>query len=143
MGVQVTRRLEWDSAHRVMRHESKCATLHGHRYVALVTVVADSLDSIDRVVDFGVIKQKVGGWIDERWDHTTLVNKDDADLIKFCLDQQDRLGHKAPYLFYGEPTAEVIADVLRKVAAQTLTDERISVLKVEVFETPNCSAVAQ
>ncbi|RME25899.1 MAG: hypothetical protein D6798_07880, partial [Deltaproteobacteria bacterium] len=30
--VTCTRRLEWDSMHRIPRHESKCRAFHGHRY---------------------------------------------------------------------------------------------------------------
>ena len=33
----ITRKLEFDAGHRVMNHESKCATCHGHRYVLEVT----------------------------------------------------------------------------------------------------------
>lgn len=133
----VTRRLEWDAAHRVMRHESKCASLHGHRYVALITCSALQLDSCDRVVDFGVVKERVGQWIDTHWDHTTLVNGDDEDLIDFVVGQ----GKRAPYVFDGaEPTAETIAVELMAIAQQLLDDTGVMVLAVEVYETPNCSA---
>jgi 6-pyruvoyltetrahydropterin/6-carboxytetrahydropterin synthase len=80
--MKIKRRLEWDAAHRVLRHESKCATLHGHRYIALVTCSAPELDACGRVIDFGVVKEVVGLWIDDNWDHTTLVNRDDHDLIE-------------------------------------------------------------
>jgi 6-pyruvoyltetrahydropterin/6-carboxytetrahydropterin synthase len=136
----ITRRLEWDAAHRVLRHESKCGTLHGHRYVALITCEASSLDSCDRVVDFGVVREKVGGWIDENWDHTTIVNKADVDLYKFC--EQDALvrGKRRPFIVDGEPTAETIAVRLLAVAQALLKDTNVRVKAVEVFETPNCSA---
>jgi 6-pyruvoyl-tetrahydropterin synthase len=29
---QCTRVMTFDAAHRVLRHESKCASLHGHTY---------------------------------------------------------------------------------------------------------------
>lgn len=148
--VTIKQKIEWDSAHRVMRHESKCSTLHGHRYVALVEVTSVGLDSCDRVVDFGVIKTILGKWIDENWDHTTLVNQADVELLAFVA--RDALhGRRHPFVFDGEPTAETIADALLRKARQLLQDQgphgdqRLTPLKivsVEVFETPNCSAKA-
>lgn len=137
----ITRRLEWDSAHRVMKHESKCATLHGHRYTALLAVSAPKLDDKDRVIDFGVLKARVGGWIDDTWDHATLVNEDDTELLAFVAGQALSHGHRKPFAFRGEPTAEVIAAVLFNKAVELLADTDITVEAVEVFETPNCSAL--
>ena len=135
-----TRRLEWDAAHRVLRHESKCATLHGHRYVAEITCDAESLDKVGRVIDFGVVKERVGAWIDETWDHSTLVNEDDLALVDFCRHQADRRGNRPPYLFPGEPTAENIASELFHVAAGLLDGSGVRVTKVRIYETPNCYA---
>lgn len=142
--VTITRRLEWDSAHRVLRHESKCGTLHGHRYVALITCTAPELDACDRVVDFGVVKERVGGWVDDHWDHTTLVNGDDDRLLEFVRDEQEQHDKRAPYVFIGaEPTAESIAAELLRVAEVLLADTGVRVAAVEVFETPNCSALVR
>lgn len=71
--THVTRRIEFDAGHRITRHESRCAHPHGHRYVAEVTVAAPELDPAGRVVDFGVMKQILGAWIDEHWDHACPV----------------------------------------------------------------------
>ena len=82
-----TRKIEFDSAHRVMKHESKCRHLHGHRYVAEITAAADGLDDLGRVIDFSVLKSVVGGWVDDAWDHGTLANDADHDLITMCQTQ--------------------------------------------------------
>lgn len=143
--ITVTRRLEWDAAHRVLRHESKCSTLHGHRYVALVTCTADELDDCDRVVDFSVVRERVGSWIDAHWDHTTLINKDDFSLRELVERESSdmtgsRIPKRAPFIFDGEPTAETIAEHLAVIAKQMLSDTGVRIVSVEVFETPNCSA---
>ena len=57
--ITCTRRLEWDAMHRIPRHESKCAAFHGHRYAAEITCSAPELDDLGRVVDFGVVAQRV------------------------------------------------------------------------------------
>lgn len=139
MKTTCTRRLEWDSAHRVLRHESKCSTLHGHRYVAEIECEAEELDSVGRVVDFGVVKERVGTWIDENWDHTTLVNSDDEMLRRFC-ERDEESGKRAPYVFMSEPTAENIARVLFALATGMLEDANVDVVRVRVYETPSCWA---
>lgn len=142
-GVTAARRLEWDSGHRVLRHESKCRTLHGHRYAAEVVVAAESLDEVGRVVDFGVIKQKVGTWIDDHWDHACLVNKDDTALLDFCYADVREKDARPPYVFPGEPTAENIAKELLAKAATLLASDGVRVIRVVVWETPNCYAEAR
>lgn len=143
--ISITRRIEWDAAHRVLNHELKCATLHGHRYVALITVTAGKLDGCQRVVDYGVIKERVGGWVDTHWDHTTLLNEDDHALLALLRSEAQGYpmkpaSHRPPYTFAGEPTAEVIASHLYARAVELLADTGVLVSAVEVFETPNCSA---
>jgi len=135
-----TRRLEFDAAHRVFRHESKCASLHGHRYVVEVTCRAPKLDSVGRIVDFGVIKERLGKWIDDHWDHTTLVSCEDTDLMEWCRNQHEKHGKRAPYPFPGEPTAENIAEHLYRIATDMLRTSDVSVAKIRVYETPNCYA---
>lgn len=142
MMIKITKRLEWDAAHRVLGHESKCSTLHGHRFVALVTVTAPKLDTVGRVVDFSVIKAVLGKWIDDNWDHTTIVNPNDGNLMEFVIRDQKQHGKRAPYVmpFHAqEPTAENIALVLMNVA-ETLLPQDLGVLSVVVYETPTSSA---
>lgn len=138
--VTCTRRLEFDAAHRVPRHESKCRTLHGHRYVVEITAQADhgGLDACGRVIDFGVLKERVGGWLDREWDHTTLVDgTQDAALADF-LDAQ---GYpKRVVRLDGPPTAEVMAQVILHRADTLLAGSGVSVVKVRLYETPNCYA---
>lgn len=132
-----TRSLEFDSAHRVCRHESKCRNLHGHRYRVELTCGTQSLDEIGRVIDFGVIKELCGGWLDEHWDHGAILCVEDEDLIQFCRDN----GWKV-YVLPDNPTAEVMADYILQLFSRMLKTKGVSLLKVVVFETPNCWAEA-
>ena len=130
-----TRRLEFDAAHRVTRHESKCRNLHGHRYAVEITVEADGLDECGRVVDFGEVKSIVGTWIDERWDHGTLLHPDDADLHALCEASGWR-----HYTMPSEPTAENIAAELGRIAGDLLAGRGLRIVRIRVYETPNCWA---
>ena len=146
----VTRKLEWDAGHRVLNHGSKCRHLHGHRFVAEVTVTAPELDGLGMVIDFSVLKEKVGDWIDRCWDHNMMLHPDDplVDLYK-CSAEPDSVVHyaaevfagKAPYIMKsGNPTAENIACELFHKATELLTGTGITVLRVKIAETPNCWA---
>ena len=77
--ITCTRRIEWDAMHRIPLHESKCRAFHGHRYAAEITCHVPQLDALGRVIDFGVVKQTVGGWVDAHWDHTAILMRDDPD----------------------------------------------------------------
>lgn len=136
--MTVTRKLEFDAGHRVHKHESKCGTLHGHRYVAEITASAPELDALGRVIDFSVLKQKIGAWIDEFWDHTTLVYGLDEVTLK-CLKAMPR--HKEPFVCHFNPTAENMAHyLLNEVCPLLMQGTGITITKIRLFETPNCYA---
>ena len=78
--ITSTRRIEFDAAHRVMNHESKCKMLHGHRYVVEASFTANELDKLGRIIDFGAIKDVLGKWIDDNLDHNVILNKKDQEL---------------------------------------------------------------
>jgi len=139
--IKCTRKLRFDAAHRVMNHESKCATLHGHGYEALITATSDKLDSIGRIIDFSVIKEKVGDWIDKYWDHNVLVNNEDTCVIE-ALNSIPR--KKDPFICCFNPTAENIAHyLLTTVCPKVLQDSYVKVIRVRIYETPNCFADAE
>lgn len=138
--ITITRKLEFDAGHRVYNHESKCATLHGHRYVVEVVATAPELDSIGRVIDFSVLKEKIGSWIDEKWDHTTLVYKDDSETHDALLKCPR---YKEPFVCEFNPTAENMARyLLNEICPKLLAGTSVTVVKIKLWETPNCFAEA-
>jgi len=136
--VTCTRRLEWDSMHRIPLHESKCRAFHGHRYAAEIHCVADQLDELGRVVDFGVIKQLVGGWIDDHWDHTAILMRGDPEAPPIA-EANERLGRPV-YWMDAHPTAENIVVELAAVAQELLSGTGVRVVRVRLWETPNGSS---
>ena len=130
-----TRRLEWDAAHRVTKHGGRCENLHGHRYIAEIHVGAPTLDDKGFVFDFGQIKEVVGSWIDDMWDHGSILYEKDHELIHLCHAK----GWKVCKMS-SEPTAENIAAHLFRVAGDLLSEYKVSVVRVRVYETPNCWA---
>ena len=61
------------------------------------------------VVDFVELREKIGKWIDENWDHAFLVNAKDQQL----LSALESLTDKKVFIFdSGNPTAETLAKYL-------------------------------
>ncbi len=136
--VTCTRRIEWDAMHRIPLHESKCRAFHGHRYAAEITCVAPSLDELGRAVDFGVVKERVGTWIDQHWDHTAILMRSDPEAGPIA-DANERLGRPV-YWMDRHPTAECIVAELANVAQRLLADMGVTVTRIRLWETPNGSA---
>jgi 6-pyruvoyltetrahydropterin/6-carboxytetrahydropterin synthase len=134
MTITATRKIEFDAAHRVNQHESKCKYLHGHRYVLEVTAEAPELDALGRVVDFGVLKEKLGGWIDANWDHTTILWETDRELGELIASQTGQVIYYLPQ----NPTAENMAKYILREICPTLFDAPLKIVKVTLRETPNC-----
>jgi 6-pyruvoyltetrahydropterin/6-carboxytetrahydropterin synthase len=136
--VTCTRRIQFCAGHRVVNHENKCANVHGHNYVALITAKAPDLDGIGRVIDFSVLKEKVGGWIDTSWDHTFIASPKESSEL---LDQIVAMNNKPVYMLDSNPTAENMARYLvEKICPQVLEGTGVEVVKVRLWETENCYA---
>ncbi len=134
MTITATRKLEFDAAHRVKRHESKCKNLHGHRYVVEVTAEAPELDALGRVVDFGVLKEKLGTWLDENWDHETILWDEDKILGDAIAAETGQ-----PIFYLSEnPTAENMAKYLLREVCPKLFEAPLKIVKITLRETPNC-----
>ena len=49
--ISITRRLEFDSGHRIPNHDGQCRHLHGHRYAIEVTLTGEIADHPGKVAD--------------------------------------------------------------------------------------------
>ena len=132
--LTITRRLEIDAGHRLMKHESKCRNLHGHRYRFDITVSAPELDEVGRVIDFGKVKELVGGWLDRNWDHGMLLQEGDP-FIEFVSQAEMKL-----YVMKTPPSIEHMVQVVMGKASELLSRHGICVVHVRGYETPNCWA---
>lgn len=134
--ITVTRKLEFDAAHRILKHESKCKNLHGHRYVLEATFNANELDNLGRVIDFGVVKEVLGAWIDEHLDHNTILSIKDKNLGEQI---EKETGQKIYYLDEN-PTAENIAlHLLHEICPKIFANHAVKCVAIKLYETPNCS----
>ena len=138
----VTRRLQFCSGHRVFGHESSCANLHGHNYVVYIEATASHLDKIGRIIDFKVLKELFGNWIDENWDHGFLWYKKDPVCRAIFTDTEAAMSLKN-YQCSFNPTAEEMAYfLLTDIGPFLLEGSGVEVVSVTIEETENCKAQA-
>lgn len=148
--------------HRVHGHESKCQYLHGHNYrihfkcvangepvtvypeAGLIPPAFAGLDSIGRVIDFGVIKSRLCMWVEENWDHKFLA-WDSDEIMQRVVDRAAPHGiiDKSVVWVPFNPTAENMALYLLKVVGpEQLKGTGVNLTEVIVEETAKCSATA-
>lgn len=70
------------AAFRQWRAESHCRFLHGYALAVRFEFEAAELDARHWVVDFGSLKS-LKGWLEDTFDHKTLVAEDDPELSAF------------------------------------------------------------
>src|SRR5215831_15632210 len=105
MNGVINRRLCFCAGHRVMGHENKCANLHGHNYVVTVTA-SGQLDTVGRVIDFGVVKEIAGGWLEDHWDHAFLYCGKDGGVAALFEAHPEWKSFECQF----NPTAENMAE---------------------------------
>jgi 6-pyruvoyltetrahydropterin/6-carboxytetrahydropterin synthase len=133
------RKVHFCYGHRVMNHESKCATLHGHNGIVWIhaTPIID-LDNLGRVIDFSVLKEVVGGWIDTNWDHTMILFSEDKITCELVSKAPS---FKKPYIMEKNPTAENLAHhLLYDICPKILKGKGVIISKITFWETENCYA---
>lgn len=132
--MRITRSFEIDYGHRLKNHESKCKNAHGHRGRFDVTVSAEDLDHVGRVIDFGVVKREVGGWLNEAFDHGFIA--EEGDPIAAFLQAE---GSKVIVLEV-PPSIEHLTRLVHEGATRVMLPHGIRVEAVRGYETPTCWA---
>jgi 6-pyruvoyltetrahydropterin/6-carboxytetrahydropterin synthase len=143
--IEVTRVIEFDAAHRIEGHTGKCHNVHGHRYKVEATFQAKELNKLGMVEDFSFIKERLGGWIEENWDHGMILYAGDPIAVLWSKHLKGKLCHHKHYYMEDHPTAENMAQYLLNVICPQLfidSGSSLRVTKIVVWETPNCKATA-
>lgn len=134
--ITVERYHDISMGHRVVGHEHKCRHLHGHNYRIHFVCTADELDSLGRIIDFGVIKSTLCQWLEEHWDHRMMLWSEDP--------QRAALEAVVPtdlVIVPFNPTAELMARYLVEVVGpELLSGTGVRLLSVRIEETRKCSA---
>lgn len=153
--VTVMRQIELDAGHRVPHHESKCRSLHGHRYKIQVELVAPEVvptqagqSESGMVMDFGLIKTVLMEVIHDVYDHSLILWEQDELATDFrFIDMVEEYNLKVipvPVV----PTAEQLArhwgmefySEWRKRLKDHHLGIDIAMKRFTVWETPNAFA---
>lgn len=138
--VNISRRIQFCAGHRLYQHESKCRNLHGHNYVVHVHAQANKLDHLGRVIDFSILKDKIGGWIDDNWDHGFIYCEQD-DICRKVFKNIQMFMEMKIFVLPCNPTAENMAEyLLNTVCPNLMKGTGVEVFKIVLEETENCCA---
>lgn len=129
------------TGHRVVGHENKCRHLHGHNYRIHFVCEAETLDNVGRVIDFGVIKEKLCMWVEEYWDHRFLAWEQDLAIRSMvACTSYDLICDSIVFVPFN-PTAENMAQHLVEIVAPyQLAGTGVTLTSVRIEETAKCSA---
>ena len=121
---------------------SHCQLLHGYAFKIKVWFTADSLDEMNWIVDFGIFSRNgLKKWLNEMFDHTLIIEKDDPQLETFTFLQELKLCKLVVVDSIGaESMAKLVFDKFTSRFAVT-EGGRVVVTKVEVFENDKNSGI--
>lgn len=134
---QLTTEHSFDSAHFLAGYDGKCGNLHGHRWRVLLMVQSETLRE-DRqqkgmCVDFAELKKDLRTELDAL-DHVLIIEQGSLrESTMKALQEEKFQVVEMPF----RPTAENFA----RYFYELFTLKGYPVAKVEVYETPNNSAV--
>ena len=109
----------FSAAHRLRNYQGKCEELHGHNWKVEITARTERLDALGLALDFSLLK-------------------------KILTEELDRLDHKylneIPPFDSMNPTSEVLAQYLFDAIGKKIDDDRVRLVRVDVWENENSRA---
>ena len=138
----ITKQLKsFSAAHRLIKgYEGKCKSLHGHNYALEITMTSKALDQYGFVMDFDDIKVHFDQWVQNNWDHVTIVSEIDKPLVEF-LEKE-----KQDYFLIpndNNTTAECLSEFLFHTFSDILkglNTPNLNLQSVRIFESETASA---
>ena len=132
---------DFPCSHRRWRHDGHCKWIHGYSRSFHFWFECEAPDENLFVVDFGALDD-VKDFLNEAFDHTMLIDKDDPEMKLF---QQMHLSGicKLIVMPYGagmEGTAKWVYEVVNQMVRDK-TSNRAWICKVEVRENKKNSAI--
>lgn len=136
-----THSVGFSAAFRQWRAESHCKYLHGYSLQIQLIFGTNDLDARNWVVDFGGLKS-LKGWLEDTFDHKTLVAEDDPQLDWFKEAEKRGLVQLRIVPATG---CERFAEMIYEYTEQWLKDAgfspRCHLVSVEVREHESNSAI--
>jgi len=117
---QISVEQDFDAAHFLRGYRGKCEAMHGHRFRVVVKIKSSQLNDIGIAYDFADLKHYLRDIL-SKFDHVCL-----NDLPPFAKIN---------------PSSENIAAAVYKELKKKLTGASVSLVAVEVWESPQSGVV--
>lgn len=128
-------------AFRQWRADSHCRYLHGYALEVKLVFRAEKLDKTNWVMDFGGLKE-IKTWLEDIFDHKTLVANDDPEFDKFQeLYTRGIIDMRVVWGTGCEAFAKIISDYTTHWLDNRGITPRVQLSSVEVREHAGNSAV--
>lgn len=133
---------QWKAQH------SHCQLLHGYAFEFKIwfaskeDVEEKQLDEMNWIVDFGLFgRNGLKDWLNDLFDHTTLIEKDDPQLESFrAMEELGLLKLVVMDQIGAESASKLVFDKFNEVFSKT-EGGRVKVTKVECNENSNNSGI--
>lgn len=114
---RICKSIELESGHLLSKHPGNCQFPHGHTRRVELVFAAPELDENDMVIDFKLIKEMLGEFL-EQFDHALCMNANDPHFKTF----RQAYGNRIIDFGNEDPTSEAMARKVYVKAAEALVD---------------------
>ncbi|MFT6796794.1 MAG: 6-pyruvoyltetrahydropterin/6-carboxytetrahydropterin synthase [Maribacter sp.] len=136
--IRITKQFNFETGHALYGYDGKCRNVHGHSYKLSVTVIGQPITDtshvkLGMVIDFTDLKKIVKEEIVDKFDHSTVFNKN-TPHIELAKELTDR-GHSVILADY-QPTSEnMVIDFSAKIIARLPKNIKLHSLRLQETET--------
>jgi 6-pyruvoyltetrahydropterin/6-carboxytetrahydropterin synthase len=136
--IRITKQFNFETGHALYGYDGKCRNVHGHSYKLSVTVIGQPITEtshvkLGMVIDFTDLKKIVKEEIVDKFDHSTVFNKN-TPHIELAKELTDR-GHSVILADY-QPTSEnMVIDFSAKIIARLPKNIKLHSLRLQETET--------
>ena len=136
--IRITKRFSFEAGHALYGYDGKCKNLHGHSYKLSVTVIGAPINDktnpkFGMVIDFTDLKRIVIEEIIDKFDHSTIFNKN-TPHIKLAKTLKDE-GHNVLLVDYQPTTECMVTDFAKKITERLPNNIKLSSLKLQETES--------
>lgn len=128
--ISITKKIEFEAAHRLSSYDGPCREIHGHTYKLEVTVSGQVLNETDMILDFKTLKKIIKTAILDQFDHS-LILKDNTENRLFLTNYPGKI-----FWMETEPTGERMILVMVQLI-HSLLPQSIRLDQVVLYETSN------
>lgn len=126
--ISITKKIEFEAAHRLSNYDGPCREIHGHTYKLEVTVTGPIQDDADMVLDFKILKKILSETVMKHFDHALILKNEPGNRQIFGAYQG-----KITWMDH-EPTVERMLVWIASVLS-TLLPPPTSLGSLKLYET--------